>query len=83
MDEKELLEFCEYRLALESQALRSAYNNNRLQLVIGLIDFVKEFKKSIKENDFVKYILTDSKFHKSFFVISSNRYLNKNYENIS
>ena len=36
MDEKELSEFCEFRLALESQALRSAYKNNRLELVKGL-----------------------------------------------
>ena len=32
MDEKELSEFCELRLALESQALRSACKNNRLEL---------------------------------------------------
>ena len=83
MDEKELSEFCEYRLALESQALRAAYNNNRLELVRGLKDFVKEFKESIKENDFVKYNLIDTKFHKYFFILSSNRYLIKNYENIN
>ena len=66
MDEKELSEFCEYRLALESQALRSAYNNNKLELARVLKDFVNGFKKSIKENDLVKYNLTDTKFHKSF-----------------
>jgi DNA-binding GntR family transcriptional regulator len=83
MDEKELSEFCEYRLALESQALKSAYNINRLELVRGLKKIVNLFKKSIKENDFVKYNLTDTKFHKSFFNLSSNRYLIKNYENIN
>ena len=83
MDEKELSEFCEYRLALESQALKSAYTTNRLELVRGLKYFIKEFKKSLKENDFVKYNLTDTKFHKSFFILSSNRYLIKNYENIN
>ena len=83
MDEKELSEFCEYRLALESQALRSAYNNNKLELARVLKDFVNGFKKSIKENDLVKYNLTDTKFHKSFFILSSNRYLIKNYENIN
>jgi DNA-binding GntR family transcriptional regulator len=83
MDEKELSEFCEYRLALESQALRTAYNINRLELVKQLKNSIKESEESIKSNDFKKYILTDSKFHKSFFVISSNRYLKKNYENIN
>ena len=83
MDEKELSEFCEYRLALESQALRSAYKINRLELVKELKNSIKESEESIKSNNFEKYILTDSKFHKSFFVISSNRYLNKNYENIN
>jgi DNA-binding GntR family transcriptional regulator len=83
MDKKELFEFCEYRLALESQALRISYKNNRLELVKELKDSIKEFEDSIKSNDFKKYNITDSKFHKSFFVISSNRYLNKNYENIN
>ena len=83
MDEKELSEFCEFRLALESQALKSAYTNNRLELVKELKNTIKESEDSIKSNDFEKYILTDSKFHKSFFVISSNRYLKKNYENIN
>jgi len=77
MDEKELSEFCEYRLALESQALKSAYIKSRLELVRGLGDLIKEFKESIKENDFVKYNLIDTKFHKSFFILSSNRYLIK------
>ena len=54
MDEKDLSEFCEFRLALESQALKSAYKNSRLELVRGLKDFIKEFEKSIKENDFVR-----------------------------
>jgi len=83
MDEKELSEFCEFRLALESQALKSAYKNNRLELVRGLKDFIKEFKECLKKNDFVKYNLTDTKFHKYFFILSSNRYLIKNYENIN
>ena len=83
MDEKDLSEFCEYRLALESQALRTAYNNNRLELVKELKYCIKEFEESIKQNDFVKYNLTDTKFHKSFFILSSNRYLLKTYENIN
>ena len=83
MDEKELSEFCEFRLALESQALRSAYKNNRLELARVLKDFIKDFKESIKVNDFKKYNLIDTKFHKSFFILSSNRYLIKNYENIN
>ena len=36
MDDKELSEFCEYILSIESQALRSAYNNKRLELARGL-----------------------------------------------
>ena len=83
MAETDLSEFCEFRLALESQALKSAYKNSRLELVRGLKDFIKEFEKSIKENDFVEYNLTDTKFHKSFFILSSNRYLIKTYENIN
>ena len=83
MDKKELSEFCEFRLALESQALKSAYKNSRLELVRVLKDSIKEFKESIKKKDFIKYNLIDTKFHKSFFILSSNRYLIKNYENIN
>jgi DNA-binding GntR family transcriptional regulator len=83
MDEQELFEFCELRLALESQALRSAYKNNRLELVRGLKILIKDFKVSINKNDFVKYNLIDSKYHKSFFILSSNRFLIKHYENIN
>jgi len=63
--------------------LKSAYIKSRLELVRGLGDLIKDFKESIKENDFVKYNLIDTKFHKSFFILSSNRYLIKNYENIN
>ena len=83
MDEKELSEFCELRLALESQALSSAYKNNRLELVRKLEIFINEMKESIKNNDYVKYNLMDTKYHKSFFILSSNRFLLKHYENIS
>ena len=83
MDQKELSEFCEFRLALESQALRSAYQNKRLELVRELKYLVKDFKESIKNKDIAKYKLTDTKFHKSFFILSSNRYLTNSYENIN
>jgi DNA-binding GntR family transcriptional regulator len=83
MDEKELFEFCEYRLALESQAMRTSYKINRLELVNELKNSIKESEESIKSNDLEKYILTDSKFHKSFFLISSNRYLTTSYETIN
>ena len=83
MDEKELIEFCELRLALESQALRSAYKSNRLELVRGLKILIKDLKVSIKKNDFVKYNLIDSKYHQSFFILSSNRFLIKHYANIN
>ena len=49
MDEKELIEFCELRLALESQALRFAYKNNRLELVRGLEILINDLKVSIKK----------------------------------
>ena len=83
MDEKELSEFCDFRIALESQALRTAYKNSRLELEKELKISIKESKNNIKNNDYVRYNLTDSKFHKSFFDLSSNRYLIKNYANIN
>ena len=83
MDDQELSEFCELRLALESQALKSAYKNNRLELILQLTNSLKEMKSCIKEKNFAKYNLFDTKFHKTFFILSSNRYLLKHYYNIN
>ena len=40
MDEKELSDFCELRLALESQALKASYENNRVALTRELKLFI-------------------------------------------
>ena len=47
MDELELYEFCELRFALESQALKSAYNNHRAGLVIKLKNIINEMEKCV------------------------------------
>ena len=80
MSEKKLSEFCEFRLTLESQALRSAYKNNRSELVKELKNCIKEFEECIKENHIEKYHLIDTKFHKTIFILSSNRYLKNCFE---
>ncbi len=45
MDEQDLSEFCELRLALESQALRSAYKINRLGLIKELIKNYQRYER--------------------------------------
>ena len=93
MDEKELSEFCELRFALESQALSSSFTKNRLKLIRKLKKLIKEMEDCTKNktyslhknsiNDDIKnYNILDTKFHKLFFVLSSNRYLLKHYESI-
>ena len=83
MDELELNEFSELRFSLESQALSSAYKKNRLELVSELKNIIKEMEKCVRNNEIKKFNLLDTKFHKTFFLISGNRYLLKSYENIS
>ena len=83
MDEQDLSEFCELRLALESQALRSAYKINRLGLIKELKKIIKDMKGSAKNNDFFQHNLLDTKFHKTFFILASNRYLLEHYDNIN
>jgi len=83
MDEQELSEFCELRLALESQALSTAFSKNRIKLVRNLKNIVKEMEKSTKKGDMKQYNSLDTKFHKLFFILSSNRYLLKHYESIN
>ena len=57
MNEQELSEFCELRFALESQALSSAFTKNRLRLVRGLKDIIKEMEMSTKNSDMKYYDL--------------------------
>ena len=83
MDEQDLSEFCELRLALESQALRSAYKINRLGLIKELKKIIKDMKGSAKNNDFFQHNLLDTKFHKTFFILASNHYLLEHYDNIN
>ena len=83
MDEQDLSEFCELRLALESQALRTAYKINRLGLIKKKKKIIKDMKGSAKNNDFFQHNLLDTKFHKTFFILASNRYLLAHYDNIN
>jgi len=83
MDELELYEFSELRFSLESQALSSAFNKNRLELVRKLKNVIQEMEECVSNNEVRKFDLLDTKFHKTFFLISGNRYLLKSYENIS
>ena len=36
-----------------------------------------------KKQDFIQYNLLDTKFHKTFFILASNRYLLEHYDNIN
>ena len=83
MDELELYEFSELRFSLESQALSSAFKKNRLELVRKLKNVIQEMEECVSNNEVRKFDLLDTKFHKTFFLISGNRYLLKSYENIS
>jgi len=83
MDEQDLSEFCELRLALESQALRTAYKKNRLELILELKNIINEMKVCSKKQDFLQHNLLDTKFHKTFFILASNRYLLEHYDNIN
>ena len=71
------------RFALESQALSTAFTKNRIKLVINLKNIVKEMGKSTKKGYMKQYDFLDTKFHKLFFILSSNRYLLKHYESIN
>tara|TARA_B100001142_G_scaffold282991_1_gene295731 strand:+ start:210 stop:881 length:672 start_codon:yes stop_codon:yes gene_type:complete len=83
MDEQDLSEFCELRLALESQALKTAYKKNRLELIQQLKNIINEMQACAKKKDFIQYNLLDTKFHKTFFILASNRYLLEHYDNIN
>ena len=59
------------------------YLLNRSDLVIILKNIIKERENCVSKNKIKKYDLLDTKFHKTFFLLSANRYLLKHYENIN
>ena len=83
MIQEELVDFCELRFALESQALRYAVQRQPLKLAKQLQQILTEMEANFSPENREKYFELDTNFHKSFFRCAESRFLLQHYENIN
>jgi DNA-binding GntR family transcriptional regulator len=76
----EIIELCDFRLTLESKALRFAMEADQPGLAEGLNAVVKRMEIVKKQGDVRGYLKEDIHFHEQIFVHCGNRYLRKSYE---
>ena len=83
MTQEELVDFCELRFALESQALRYAVQRQPSKLAKQLQQILTEMEDNFSPDNREKYLELDTNFHKSFFSCAESRFLLQHYENIN
>ena len=83
MTQEELVDFCELRFALESQALRYSVQRQPLKLTRQLRHILTEMEANFSSENREKYFELDTNFHTSFFRWSESRFLLQHYENIN
>ncbi|MEC8594144.1 MAG: GntR family transcriptional regulator, partial [SAR324 cluster bacterium] len=79
MTQEELVDFCELRFALESQALRYAVQRRPLKLAKKLQQILTEMEANFSPKNREKYFELDTNFHKSFFRFAESRFLLQHY----
>ena len=82
MTQEELVDFCELRFALESQALRYAVERQKLKLTQQLYQILIDMKENYSPENREKYLELDTSFHHSFFCCAQSRFLYHHYANI-
>lgn len=75
MNPKEMEEFCEYRIILETAALRSAIENDEEGLLVALEQRAKKMLKAVEENDLASYRRIDTDYHRQILQRAQNSYL--------
>lgn len=75
MNPKEMEEFCEYRIILETAALRSAIENDEEGLLVALEQRAKKMLKAMEENDLATYRRIDTDYHRQILQRAQNSYL--------
>ena len=83
MTQEELVDFCELRFALESQALRYSVQRQPRKLARQLQHILTEMEANFSPENREKYFELDTNFHTSFFRCSESRFLLQHYENIN
>ena len=82
MTQEDLVNFCESRFALESQAFRYAVQRQKLKLTQQLYQILVDMKENCSPENREKYLEIDTSFHRSFFCCAQSRFLYHHYANI-
>ena len=77
---REVVEICEFRLAIESAALDLAIRRNRGALVAEITDIVARMAEAQAKGDLKAYLHLDTEFHAAFFRHCGNHYLKDSYD---
>ncbi len=80
---REVVEICEFRLALETAALQLAIQRHRKALACDISDIVTKMAEVRAKGDIKAYLRLDTKFHATFFRHCGNHYLTDSYERYS
>lgn len=76
---REVIEMCEFRLAIETTALKFAIERNREQLVEDISTIVALMQKASEQQDIKEYLRLDTEFHAAFFRHCGNQYIKDSY----
>jgi DNA-binding GntR family transcriptional regulator len=82
MAPEEAAEMCQYRVILESAALRDALNNDEAGLVAALDANVRKMARAIADGDMPAYRRLDTEYHKHILNRAGNRYLTLAHEQL-
>lgn len=77
---REVVEICEFRLAIESAALALAIQRNRAALAAEIAEIVERMGQARDRCDTREYLRLDSAFHAAFFTHCGNHYLKDSYD---
>jgi len=82
MAPEEAAEMCQYRVILESAALRDALANDEAGLVAALEVNVRKMAKAVAEDDMPGYRRLDTEYHRHILNRAGNRYLTLAHEQL-
>lgn len=77
---REVIEICEFRLAIESAALKLSIARNRESLVADIAQIVERMASAQTAKDIRLYLRLDTEFHAAFFRHCENNYLRDSYD---
>ena len=83
MNQEELIEFCELRFTLESQALRYGIERDPKGLAKSLRGIVEKMQDYQDEERREEYLSLDTQFHQAFFKACNNSFLERHYLSIN